>query len=109
MCPDLIAVGAQGRVHNVQRVTGAWTEAGVTWNNQPPVAVTVTDSVVIIAGLTCASFTVTGDVQAWVDGAANYGWQLSDADENTNAAELRYGARENANATILPRLQISYQ
>lgn len=109
ICPDTAAAGATGRIHELHRVTGPWTELGVTWTNQPAVAAAPTGSEVVLAGLTCLSYSVAGDVQLWVSGNPNYGWRVADADESTTASEVRYASRENTNAMILPRLQLSYQ
>jgi hypothetical protein len=100
---------AEGRVHELRLVTSDWTEMGVTWNNQPTVSATVTDSITVPSGAQCVSFTVTVDVQAWVDGAANYGWRLADQDELTAGSYLAtYATRENSSPGQRPQLVVPY-
>ena len=45
--------GTAGRNYDVHRVTGAWTEMGVTHDNAPTVAATATDTIVNLATLDC--------------------------------------------------------
>jgi hypothetical protein len=100
---------AVGRTHELRLVTSSWTETGVTWNNQPTVSATVTASITVPSGAQCVSFTVTADVQAWVDGAANYGWRLADQDEVTPDSYLTtYAARENGSPGQRPNLNVPY-
>jgi len=67
----------------VHRITGSWTEAGITWNTQP--ANTTLATTVNLTGTTdniFLSFDVTADVQAFVDGTAtNNGWRIADKNE----------------------------
>ena len=105
----LVANLAPGRIHELRLVTSAWTETGVTWNNQPTVSATVTDSITVPSTSQCVSFTVTADVQAWVDGAPNYGWRLADQDELTLGIYLTaYGAREYGAPGQRPNLNVPY-
>lgn len=63
----------------VQRQATAWKMSTATWNNRGSVsgtAVNVTQSGT--ADRTAWAFTVTTDVQAWINGTVpNYGWRLS--------------------------------
>jgi hypothetical protein len=44
-------------------------------------------------------------MQAWVDGAPNYGWRISDQDETAGGStEARYGTRENVDVSLHPVL-----
>ena len=74
LCFTSILPLAIGRTHELNRVTGAWTESAVTWNNQPggSAGAPVTYAVPLIA-LDCVHLDVTSGVQAWVGGAANEG------------------------------------
>jgi hypothetical protein len=101
--------GAQGHVHELRLVTSGWTETGVTWNNQPAASTTVSDAIVVPSGAQCVSFDVTADVQAWVDGAPNHGWRLSDQDEATPGSSLTtYAAREHGTSGQRPQLVVPY-
>jgi hypothetical protein len=102
--------GAQGRIHELRRVTSDWTETGVTWNNEPTVSTTVTDAITVPSGSQCVTFTVTADVQAWVDGAPNYGWGLNDQDEVTPGGSVTtYATREYGTAGQRPQLVVAYR
>ena len=71
------------RTYNVHRVTGTWAEGTITWNNQPTVAGVITGSAATPPTPACMTWTVTTDVQAWVDGTANNGWRVSDSVEDS--------------------------
>lgn len=57
-------------------VLADWSEAGMTWNTQPPrgAAVDVIEGIESFGYLACD---LTGLVQAWLDGAPNFGVALS--------------------------------
>ena len=97
---------AVGRTHELRRVTAAWTETGVTWNTQPTVAATFAAVLTVPATAQCVLVDATADVQAWVDGAANCGWRITDQDE-ANAAPVTYGTRESA-LGLRPQLDVTY-
>jgi hypothetical protein len=102
--------GAQGHIHQLRRVTSSWTETGVTWNSEPTVSTTVTATITVPSGAQCISFSVTSDVQAWVDGAPNYGWRLNDQDEATPSSSLTsYATREDSASGQRPQLVVPYQ
>ena len=100
---------ARGRIHELHRTTSTWTETGVTWNNQPTVAASVTNTIAVPSTSQCVYFSVTADVQAWVNGTGNNGWRLNDQDET---AKGRFGTdyvtREQADASQRPKLDVTY-
>jgi hypothetical protein len=101
--------GAVGHIHELRRVTSDWTETGVTWTNQPTVSATVSASITVPSGAQCVSFSVTADVQAWVDGATNYGWRLADLNEVTPGSYLTtYAARTYGAPGQTPQLVVPY-
>jgi hypothetical protein len=112
------------RTYDVFRVTAAsWTEAGVTWGNQPfgtsvnnPTSSTAT-AATTAGTASCAygttfsflEWTVTSDVQAWVSGTANYGWMIRDDSENSGTQRLITFAAKNAGQLDrAPQLVITY-
>ncbi|MCH8992974.1 MAG: DNRLRE domain-containing protein, partial [Acidobacteria bacterium] len=97
-----------GRVLEVRRVTQAWSETSVTWISQPTVAATVTDTITVPAALGCVSWTVTADVQAWVDGATNDGWRINDQVEGTASGDTKYRTRENTVTAERPKLDVDF-
>ncbi len=57
----------------VRRVSANWSTSTLTWNNQP--GTTALTSAGLVEG-SWGSFDVTSTVQAWLDGASNYGFML---------------------------------
>ena len=99
---------AGSRTYDAHMVTAAWVEGTVNWSNQPGVAASPTDSIATPGAPGCMSWTVTADVQAWVDGTANNGWRISDSVE-TNNAQSNFRSREDgAVPAEQPELQVNY-
>jgi len=109
------------RNYEVRRVTApcpqglgtCWGETTLTWNNQPSVAGSPTDTVTICSGGACNNqyyaWTVTPDVAAWLAGtAANYGWRVSDAAEGLSNAEAQFRTWNEGRAEHGPQLVIVY-
>lgn len=98
------------RTYNAHRVTGAWTEAGVTWSNQPATAASATAS--IATGTTSnvtLTWNVTTDVQAYVDGTSNLGWRIADGTESSSTARLgQFRSAEHGTASQRPILDLTY-
>jgi hypothetical protein len=114
------------RTVDLFRVTAAWTEAGITWNNQPfgssvnnPPSGSATDTFAIGTPVGCENraanayivgATPTADVAAFVPGTAtNYGWMLRDDVENfTSAHTSTFAAKNGTMAIQAPQLVITY-
>ena len=99
------------RTYELHRVTGTWSETTITWNNQPTVAGTPTQTQTTPAVASCWTWTVTGDVQAWVNGTAtNYGWRLKDqAEGNTPGKAMGIRTKEyTADTSKHPKLDVTY-
>lgn len=112
------------RTIDVFPMSASWGEFTVTWNNQPvgtatnnPPTAQRTAFNTIGNNAACdysatniyASWSVTGDVAAWVAGRANYGWMLRDDAENSGPTRITTFATKNANnAARGPRLEITY-
>ena len=112
------------RTHHIFRVGSAWTETGITWNNQPsgttldqPPAGEATSSMEI--GAACSTnggtgyvtgWNVTTDVAAWATGvAANNGWMIREGNEGQLLGpSSTYLTRETNNVTQGPWLVITY-
>jgi hypothetical protein len=75
------------RTVQLRTASASWTEAGLTWNNQPAASSSVTSSLSVPAATaagTVLTWTAGSDVQAFVGGSAsNFGWRLSDSAEGT--------------------------
>lgn len=98
------------RTYEAHRVTGAWTETGVTWTNQPTTAAsaTATASTGTTANVTL-SWNVTSDVQTFVDGTSNLGWRIKDQTESSATARLgQFRSAEYGTAVQRPALDITY-
>lgn len=98
------------RTHQVWRVTSAWSEATLDWSPQPSLAGAATASTATgtTAGVTI-SWTVTNDVQTWVQGTANHGWRVNDQTEDSITQQhAEYRSSEYATAAQRPNLDITY-
>ena len=105
-----IEVPTPAVTYEVHRVTAAWGETTITWNNQPTVAATATASATTPAS-GCMSWTVTSDVAAWVAGTANNGWRIKDQTENSPAPaspQTEFHTRESGSVTERPTLGVTY-
>ena len=100
--------GAQGRTHELRLVTSSWIETTVVWNDQPTVSGTATATITVPTTAQCLTFSVTADVQSWVDGTSNYGWRLSDQTEGVSNGDVDYRSRENATTDERPELKVTY-
>lgn len=94
----------------LQRVTSAWMENTVTWNNQP--STTTTDEVILAQSTSgtqdYTNMDVTPIVQEMVsDQAMNYGFLLKLTNE-TFYAQLIFASGDNPNDLKHPSLQITY-
>lgn len=108
LCYASISPLAQGRTHELNRVGSAWSEAGVTWNNQPsgapgsPMPFTVP-----LAALGCVSIDVTTPLRAWALGGPNYGFRIKDQNEGTGQP-TEYITRENPTTAQRPTLNVTF-
>jgi hypothetical protein len=100
---------AVGHIHELYAITDPWTEAGVTWNNQPAYVSGVSAPVTVPSTQQCFVMDVTADVQAWVSGGTNNGWLLKDQVETGSGdSQVKYGTRENNTAGDRPRLDVTF-
>jgi hypothetical protein len=85
---------ANGRVIDAFQVAAAWTEAAVTWNNQPATTGTGASN---LSGSGWQSWPVTAHVQAMYAGS-NLGFILIDASEDLPGGRTQvYASREDTN------------
>ena len=96
------------RTYDVHRVTASWVETTLTWNNQPGVVAAATDSATTPISPVCMTWTVTADVQAWVDGTANNGWRVADSVEEGSDYLAKFHTRENGESAQRPKLDVVY-
>jgi hypothetical protein len=99
------------RTIQLRSVSATWIEAGVTWNNQPAVAGSVTSSSEVTVGQaagTVVSWTATSNVQSFVTGAAtDFGFRLADSAEGAiTGVALVLNAREAVSGR--PQLVVTY-
>src|SRR5262249_8018176 len=95
---------AQGpRTINAYQINSAWTETGVTWNNQPTVTGSPASSATVANG-TWQSWTVTSRVQAMMAGT-NYGVVLEGTAEGNRHNAEAYQSRE---GTSVPELDLTF-
>jgi hypothetical protein len=107
LCMSSWVSDAIGRVHELHLATGSWTETGITWNNQPTVAASTTDTATVSLG--CLDWAVTSDVQDWLDGTSNYGWRVKDSSESSSGLPVAwYYTRESSVTAERPELEVVY-
>ncbi len=99
-----------GLTLNVHRITATWTEAAVTWTNQPAYNSTVDAS---LAGGTTTGWkmwNIASLVQDWVDGTSdNYGLIVKGSVENDKTAvTYAFASKENGTSENRPILRINY-
>jgi hypothetical protein len=119
------ALPAVCRMVDIFRVTAAWTENGITWNNQPfgtainnPSSASATDTFGAGTPVGCENRTTgtymtganpTADVAAWVAGATNNGWMLRDDVEGSATARTEtVSAKQLSQILQAPQLVITY-
>src|SRR5262245_25207113 len=101
------------RTHGVFKVLSPWLESSVKWNTTPTSAVapTATQTVGLVRNM-FYSFTVTTDVQAWVNApTTNFGWLVKDQAETSATALVAYVSRDDAAVAEQPhrpKLTISF-
>jgi hypothetical protein len=120
----LSAVPAACRTIDIFRSTATWTEAAITWNNQPfgttlnnPASGSRTGSFDVgtpagcqnqAAGYTVGG-TVTTDVAAFVSGTTNYGWMLrDDVESSATTRTSTFSAKNLGTLAQAPQLVITY-
>jgi hypothetical protein len=85
------AASTTGRTLEALRISGAWTESSVTWNNQPA---TTGTAVTTISGLGNREWQVAAQVQAIYDTGVNHGFLIRDAAEGGTDSEQQFHAKE---------------
>lgn len=92
-------------------VLGAWTETGITWDDQPVFATTAEYTVNIPAGVTDGFhyWYISDLVRSWWDGSqVNFGVMLKDTNESTEEAWKRFYSSDWGTAAERPKLIITY-
>jgi hypothetical protein len=118
------AVPAACRTIDIFRSTATWTEAAITWNNQPfgttlnnPASGTRTGSFNVGTPAGCQNqaagyvvgATVTGDVAAFVSGTTNFGWMLrDDVEASATTRTSTFSAKDLGTLAQAPQLVITY-
>jgi len=107
-----LAAGADpvGRTYYLYRITGPWTETGVTWSNQPGYTASQGASAIMPASFGWVNWNVKDIVQSWVNGTANYGFMMIDSDETPGTINkvAVFDSKESAGSIYAPRLMITY-
>jgi len=103
--------GANSGIRNVQafRVTGAWDEITLDWNNQPSFSSKLTDSTRVVGPMEWYSWDLTRDVIAWHKGLEiNHGTMLKDEFENSATDYASVFLSREASHPENPYLEIKY-
>ena len=105
----LYSAPANPRTYDAHRVSGSWTETGITWTNQPSVSdAAATSTATGSSSNVTLTWDVKADVQAYVDGTANNGWRLKDRSETGPARTGQFRSAEYGTAAQRPILEITY-
>ena len=97
------------RTYDVHQITSSWVETTLTWNLQPTVVATATDSATTPGAPGCMTWTVTADVQAWVDGTTNNGWRIDDSVIGGASETGKFRTREDSAVPAeQPKLVVDY-
>jgi len=99
---------AAGRTYEFRRITGAWTEGEVTWNNQPVVTNTNGVNHASPSSIGLYSKSVTAIVQDAVDLGVAFGVRIKDSNESDESSEdlTRFRSKEYNSSD--PELYIEY-
>ncbi|MBA7559742.1 MAG: DNRLRE domain-containing protein [Dehalococcoidia bacterium] len=92
-------------------VLGAWSETGVTWNNQPAYAATFEDTHLLPTTPTnnFHYWYITDLVRSWYNGSlANYGLVLKSVDESAEEGWTGFRSSDSGTAAQHPKLIINY-
>ncbi|MFB6841300.1 DNRLRE domain-containing protein [Streptomyces sp. NPDC056361] len=101
----------------VRRITADWDPSAVTWGAQPATTTTgaITNKAALGHDSSCPAGTMEFDtdaiVQAWADGAANYGFQVRGSDENDSLTWRRFRSANytaDADSATEPHLTVIY-
>ena len=98
------STGATGRTLAAYQAAASWTEAGVTWNNQPATTGTAATAASVATGST-VDWTVTSLVQTFYSGT-NTGFIVKDANEASGTTTQSFSTREAS--TNKPQLVITF-
>lgn len=103
---------ASVRTLNAHRVTGAWNEGTLNWNNQPTYdSGTVAGSATVPAapGAGFRDWDIDDLAQGWIDGTfTNHGLVLVDADETTTEGYKWFYSSDWGTANERPKMIIQY-
>ena len=118
------AVPAACRTIDIFRSTATWTEAAITWNNQPfgttlnnPASGSRSGSFSVGTTAGCQNLaagyvvggTVTTDVAAFVSGTTNFGWMLrDDVEASATTRTTTFSAKNLGTLAQAPQLVITY-
>ena len=103
-------IGSRTHTVRTSRITGNWTELGVTWNNQPGVGTQYGTAQVTSGTWQWIEFDVTALVRGWINGSIpNQGVMLRGPEASDNSsASLGFLTRDYSDAAERPYLSIAY-
>jgi N-acetylneuraminic acid mutarotase len=108
---ELYATAVSGsQTLNVHRITGTWTETGVTWNTMPTLTSTADASIAGGTGAGWRIWDVLPVVQGWANGTnTNYGFIVKcNLETGLTAITYTFATKEYATTSLRPILRINY-
>lgn len=103
-----------GTALRMSRITGAWTEGGVTWGNQPAVTATGSSTSTGSFGASACpaegvvTFDATAIVNDWINGEWNVGVRISADNEGAASGYRKFRSVENGDPTKAPKMVYTY-
>lgn len=93
----------------VNRLDRGWSEATITWDNQPQVAAVSDVTRITRLAEEPKIWDLTSFVQNWMaTPSQNYGFSVVSRDSGTNTFTFGFGSRENPDPALRPTLTVTY-
>ncbi|MDQ0934817.1 YD repeat-containing protein [Streptomyces turgidiscabies] len=98
----------------VRRITSTWTSADLTWAGRPDSTGTGAVNNLVPRGYSSAcpagwsTWDIDAIVQAWADGAPNYGVMVYGTDENDSTTWRRFRSANYTTSGYAPKLTVTY-
>ncbi|WP_228551912.1 DNRLRE domain-containing protein [Mumia zhuanghuii] len=100
----------------ISRITETWTVGDLTWANQPTVTSTGSSTFAPAYGYSAscdeggsqAAWDATAIVQAWANGASNWGIRVAADNEASNYTWRKYRSSQHTNPDTRPRMAVTY-
>jgi hypothetical protein len=96
---------------DLTRVTSAWAGT-LTWNQAQTLTYAGSPTTSVASGTAAGvrvSFTVTGDIDAFIKGGSNFGWRVSDTGSGQNLVKDTAAFASTESGANVPTLTVNYE